>query len=178
MHALAHGLLAGLILTLLTFQPSSACEHYEKTTGAEMDDADIRAGKNAAKAARAAGWPEQLLALAIALSMAESKAGQEPFGDLDRMTDVWGPSVGMTHIRTERAQTGTGGPRDIERVRDPKENFKAAAELMSGLDFSSGGRTFYEPGGLERWSTIKNRSYQQYLPFAEQILRRLNRGEG
>ena len=144
--------------------------------------ADFRAGREAANAARNSGWPDALLNLAVALAMAESRANQKPYGDLGRVGEkaadgsTWGPSVGMTHVRTIDEQRGTGGPRDIDRIMDPLENFRATNELMAGRNFTHNGRTWYEPGGMQQWSTLRSGAHVQHLPFANEVLSRLNSG--
>lgn len=132
---------------------------------------DLVGAVRAALAAREAGIPEPLLQMAIAVAMAESMGDPDAIGDTDIENEKWGPSVGLTQLRTLRSQRGTGGPRDIERVRDPLENMRAAYELLQGQNFTSGGKTWYEPGGWDQWSTVTSGRYEDFMPLAEQAIK-------
>ena len=98
------------------------------------------------------GFDPQQARLMTAIAQAESARDTGAIGDRHLETGTWGPSVGLFQIRTLRAQTGTGGDRDIERLlNDPAEQVKAA------LQISGGGRN-YKP-----WSTYTNGSYRKFL---------------
>ena len=165
LRVLGRGLLAGLTLILLTCPPSYACENCGN--GGAVEDVRLTNALNAVRLARRAGWPEPLVRMAGAIAMAETRGFNERVGDEDLETGKWGPSVGLTQLRTLRSQTGTGGPRDIERVRDPLENMKAALELYQGRDAEYGGGMYYEPGGFDQWSTFTSGAYKEFMPMAD-----------
>lgn len=139
------------------------------------DEVGLAEAWRAGEAARAAGLPDPLVRLFVAITMAESKGDPDAVGDVELEDEKWGPSVGLNQIRTLRAQRGTGGPRDIERLFDPVENMRAAASLLAGERFSSGGETWYEPGGEGQWSTVPGGEYLDFLPLAEQVVELMDR---
>lgn len=135
-----------------------------------MADDDFNAAAKALKDARAAGLPDSVIRLLLALTMAESRGVPDAIGDVELENEKWGPSVGLNQLRTLREQTGTGGPRDIERIMDPVENMRAAGELLRGERYSHGGKTWYEPGGPEQWSTYEEGQYLDWLPLVERVM--------
>ena len=169
LHVLARGLLAGLTLTLSMSLPSYACERSESSEEAAVDG-EIDKAIDTVRLARRAGWPEPLVRLVGALAMAETRGYNERVGDRRLENEKWGPSVGLTQLRTLRSQTGTGGPRDIERISDPLENMRAALELYRGGRFDVGGETYYEPGGAEQWSTYTSGAYKDFVPLIERAM--------
>ena len=169
LHVLARALLAALILTLSTSPPSYACVRFESSGGCAVDG-EIDKAIDTVRWARRAGWPEPLVRLAGAIAMAETRGYNERVGDQRIETDKWGPSVGLMQLRTLRSQTGTGGPRDIERVRDPLENMRAALQLYRGDDLEIGGEVYYEPGGLDQWATYEEGIYKDFLPMVERAI--------
>jgi hypothetical protein len=135
-----------------------------------VQDAEIHKAMEMAELAKRANIPEPLRQLAIALAMAETRGYTDRVGDLNLVGGIWGPSVGPMQTRTMPAQTGTGGPRDIERVSNPLENMKAALELFKGGRFDLGGEAFYEPGGWDQWSTYKSGAYEKFMPMAARAM--------
>jgi hypothetical protein len=131
----------------------------------------LRAAVRAATLAQEAGWPEPLVRLAVALTMAESKGDPAAVGDRSIAGGIWGPSYGLMQLRSMPAQRGTGLPRDADRIVDPLENMKAALELYHGGRFTANGQNWYEPGGLGQWSTFKNKTYEPFMDLAEQAVR-------
>jgi hypothetical protein len=83
--------------------------------------------------------------------MAESGLVTNSRGDVSLQTSYWGPSVGVTQIRSVKSQTGTGQDRDITRLDDPLQNFIAAYDISKkGKDFSP-------------WTTYNNQKYRNFL---------------
>jgi Lysozyme like domain/LysM domain len=81
----------------------------------------------------------------------EPHADADAIGDLDLMTDVWGPSVGIWQIRTLRDDTGTGSTRDIELLTGhPVAQARAALSIRRSR-------------GWDAWTTYVNGSYKAYL---------------
>jgi hypothetical protein len=111
--------------------------------------------RQAVRYALNAGFSPDGAAMFGAVGTAESGRDPDAQGDLGLVNGTWGPSVGMEQIRTLRAQTGTGGDRDIVRLLGhPAEQAKAS------LDISNGG-TNWNP-----WTTARNGAFQQFLPAA------------
>lgn len=115
-----------------------------------------------------AGWPRDLIEQLAAVTMAESTAGLFMEGDLDKVGEKtddgrhWGMSYGPLHVRSIIEDTGTGSPRDIERLRDPIGHLSAALEIYN------------EAGGWGPWSSTKSVKgnpprINEYKPFANQV---------
>lgn len=100
--------------------------------------------------ARGAGFDPATAAVMVAIAGAESGWNPAALGDVSREDATWGPSVGLWQVRSERAQYGTGGPRDASRLTDPA--FNAAAAY-----------TIYRGQGLRAWSTYNSGAYRSYL---------------
>lgn len=71
-------------------------------------------------------------------------------GDQELANDVWGYSYGGFQIRSLRAETGTGGWRDKDRLLVPRFNARAARAIKLGSGWSA-------------WSTFKSGMYKAYL---------------
>lgn len=98
-----------------------------------------------------AGFPAGAAVVMTAIAGAESGWNPNAVGDVSLETREWGPSVGLFQIRTLKAQTGTGGPRDIRRLRNnPAAQAQAAHEIWAGSGFGA-------------WSTYKSGAYRSYL---------------
>lgn len=108
-----------------------------------------------ATVAAVAGFPEEKLATAVAVALAESGGRADAAGDIALQNSTWGPSLGLWQIRSLRRDTGTGTPRDATRLKDPAFNAKAA------FNISSGG-TNWKP-----WSTYTSGRYLLYMPTAK-----------
>jgi hypothetical protein len=63
----------------------------------------------------------------------------------------WGPSIGLWQIRSLKAESGTGSPRDATRLKDPRFN----AQAMRAI---SGGGDSFTP-----WTTYKNGDYKKQI---------------
>lgn len=120
-------------------------------TQAQVRDFAIRGGFTAL------GTPSQAqIASAIALVESSEVVDGMPFadsakiGDLDRMDEKWGPSIGLMQVRSLKSQTGTGGPRDVERLPDPVFNLQSA-------------HTIYSVYGWGAWSTYNSGAYRAFL---------------
>lgn len=108
-------------------------------------------------AARTAGLSVPAAVISTAIALAESGGDDTEAGDVSLETGDWGPSVGAWQIRTQKAQTGTGGDRDISALQG---NLARQAKAMA--DISSGG-TYWQP-----WTVYDTGAYQQFLTPAQQ----------
>lgn len=106
--------------------------------------------------ARQAGFDPAAAVIMAAIAAGESGLNPDAVGDVRLQDAKWGPSVGLTQVRTLKAQTGTGELRDITRLRDPLANLVAAYEISShGRDFTP-------------WSVYTSGKYRQFLGQAQQ----------
>lgn len=103
---------------------------------------------------RQAGFPTSSLVTMVAIILGESGGDPDNVGDEDLVDGKWGPSIGLGQVRSLRAETGTGGPRDATRLTDPAFNLRSALEI-------SGGGTNFKP-----WSAFTSGRYRQYLARA------------
>jgi hypothetical protein len=101
--------------------------------------------------AAGAGLSGEALAIATAISWAESKGDSDAVGDTRLVTSTWGPSIGLWQIRSLNAQRGTGGQRDELANKDPGTNARHMAEI------SNNGRSW------GAWSTYTSGQYRAYL---------------
>ncbi len=96
------------------------------------------------------------IASAIALCEAPLYSAETPtanfglIGDQDLADNVWGYSYGGFQIRSLRAQKGTGGLRDEERLLNPAFNTLSALFIKRAFGWNS-------------WSTYKSGMYKAYL---------------
>ncbi|RGC65004.1 hypothetical protein C5N14_30910 [Micromonospora sp. MW-13] len=105
--------------------------------------------------ARQAGFDPAAAVIMAAIAAGESGLNPGAVGDVSLQDATWGPSVGLTQIRTLKADTGTGRTRDITRLRDPLANLTAAYEI-------SGGGRDWTP-----WTVYTSGKYRQYLGQAQ-----------
>lgn len=96
------------------------------------------------------------LVIAIAVAGAESGWRADAVGDLHLMDETWGPSIGLWQVRSQWAQRGTGGIRDMERLLDPAFNASSACALRA------------TPRGWDHWTAYTARTYETHLPRALQ----------
>jgi hypothetical protein len=102
--------------------------------------------------ARAAGLTHEQAITATAITDGESGRDPGKVGDQSLADAKWGPSVGLWQIRTLRAETGTGGTRDINRLKDPTFNARSMfAESEHG--------TNWRP-----WTVYKSGEYVSSIP--------------
>lgn len=98
-----------------------------------------------------AGFPAAAAVVMTAIGGAESGWNPNAIGDTALETSKWGPSVGIWQIRTLKAATGTGGPRDIRRLQgNPAAQAAAAHEIWTGAGFGA-------------WSTFNSGAYKGFL---------------
>lgn len=104
---------------------------------------------------RQAGFNDTGAVTMTAISGAESGWDDTNVGDQSLVDDTWGTSFGLFQIRTLKAQTGTGGIRDIQALAGNDLNQARAAYAISrsGTDFSP-------------WTDYTNGEYQQFLAQA------------
>jgi hypothetical protein len=98
------------------------------------------------------GFDEPDARIMTAIAQAESARDLGAVGDVGLQTDKWGPSVGLFQVRTLRAETGTGGDRDIEALTN-----NPAAQVKAAFNISNGGQNF------RPWSTFTSGSYRKFL---------------
>ncbi len=78
------------------------------------------------------------------------KADFGAIGDQELADEKWGFSYGGFQIRSLRAEKGTGGPRDEDRLLEPRFNARSALIIRRGQ-------------GWTAWSTYNDGSYKAYL---------------
>lgn len=105
--------------------------------------------------ARRAGLGRQAAITATAIAFAESGGNSDAVGDKALQDRTWGPSIGLWQIRSLRADSGTGRPRDADRLHEPDFNARAMVSI------SSQGTTW------SPWSTYKSGAYRSHLAAAE-----------
>lgn len=108
---------------------------------------------------RQAGFNPASAVIMTAIQLAESGGRSDALGDETLQDTTWGPSVGTSQVRSLKAQTGTGGVRDILKLRDPLANAIAA------FNISAGGRDYSD------WTAYTTsdprRSYKGHLAEAQ-----------
>lgn len=104
----------------------------------------------------AAGFSPAAAAVMDAIGLAESDGDDTAKGDVGLEDTTWGPSYGLYQIRTVKADTGTGGDRDVAWLSGSDANQAAAAYTISA------GGTNFTP-----WSTYVSGVYQQFLGQAQ-----------
>lgn len=99
---------------------------------------------------RAAGLGRAAATTLTAIAGAESGYNPDAIGDVSLQDGTWGPSVGIWQVRTLKAQTGTGGVRDIAALRgNPQAQARAAAAI-------------WRSSGPRAWSAYTNGSYRRF----------------
>ncbi|MEM9514384.1 MAG: NlpC/P60 family protein, partial [Actinomycetota bacterium] len=111
-----------------------------------------------AQVAWEAGFRGDALVMAVAIAKGESAWKPSILGDESLADHKWGPSVGLFQIRSLRAETGTGNPRDVEQLADPRFNARAAWEI------SSGGTNF------QPWSVYNNDLHLRHMDEARTVV--------
>lgn len=103
-----------------------------------------------------AGFGHQAAIIMTAIAGAESGWDDTSLGDVALQNDEWGPSYGLFQIRTKKAQTGTGGWRDIAWLTGSNAHQAQAAYQISkqGTDYSP-------------WTVYNTGAYQQHLAAAQ-----------
>lgn len=100
--------------------------------------------------ARGAGFAPPMAAIMVAIAGPESGYRTDAVGDVGIQTGTWGPSVGLWQIRSIKADTGTGRPRDASRLKDPVFNASAAYSI-------------YKSQGLGAWTAYSSGAYRSFL---------------
>jgi len=101
---------------------------------------------------RGAGFAPDKAAVMTAIAIGESGLRPGAVGDTSLADATWGPSVGLFQVRTLRAQTGTGGSRDVRALEG-----STAAQARAAFEISGGGRRF------EPWSVFTSGAYLKHL---------------
>lgn len=104
--------------------------------------------------ARGAGFNPATAAIMAAIAGGESGYRTDAVGDVGLQDATWGPSVGLWQIRSLKAQSGTGQPRDATRLTDPTFNARSAFSVYNGQ-------------GLSAWSVYTNKSYLNFMGGAQ-----------
>lgn len=100
---------------------------------------------------RGAGVSPSMATILTAVGGAESGWNPNAIGDVNLQDATWGPSVGIWQVRTLKAQTGTGGTRDINALKgNPTAQARAAASILHGQ-------------GLGAWTTYSSGAYKKFL---------------
>jgi len=107
---------------------------------------------------RAAGFDGDALVLMLAITLGESSGDPYSHGDRHITDDKWGDSVGWFQVRTVHAQKGSGGPRDVDALLDPRHQADAAWRI------SAGGTNFVP------WGAYTNGSYKKFLDRARKAV--------
>lgn len=102
-----------------------------------------------------AGFRGQGLLRIVAIAFAESGGRTNARGDVGLQTAQWGPSIGLTQVRSLNNQRGKGGQRDELANADPLTNMRNAFAI-------SNGGTNFRP-----WSTFTSGKYQNFLGKAQ-----------
>lgn len=98
-----------------------------------------------------AGLSPAAATTATAIALAESGGRPDAVGDVGLQDGTWGPSVGLWQVRSLKAQSGTGGPRDATRLADPVFNAQSMAQI-------SGAGANFKP-----WTTYTQGTYKSHL---------------
>ena len=112
--------------------------------------------------ARDAGLSKSAAVTATAIAIEETNLDPGAVGDTALVTSKWGPSIGLWQIRSLRAETGTGRPRDASRLKDPTFNARAMVAI-------SNGGTNWTP-----WSVYNSGAYKRH----EIVIRSLAENRG
>lgn len=129
-----------------------------ESSGEAMSAVDV------AKVYAQAGFTGDALVQMVAIARGESGWSPGAQGDTSITTGTWGPSIGLSQIRSLNAQRGTGGWRDPERLSDPLFNARAAFAI-------SNGGTNFQP-----WTVYTAGIYQQYVEEAKAAVVALGSG--
>lgn len=131
---------------------------YDAGDGSSMSAADV------AKVYAQAGFTGDALVTMVAIAKGESGWNPGAQGDTSITTSTWGPSIGLSQIRSLNDQAGTGGWRDPTRLADPLFNAKAAFAI-------SNGGTNFSP-----WTVYSKGIYQQFVEEAKAAVSALGTG--
>lgn len=101
--------------------------------------------------ARDAGLDPAAAVIATAIAIGESGLRTDAVGDVALQDATWGPSIGLWQIRSLRAESGTGGPRDATRLTDPRFNARSMASI------SSAGRSW------RPWTVFTSGAWRRHL---------------
>lgn len=144
--------------TLLNGQAPNSAANPVGGTGDIGRSSPVSAGSGAVMCAgvdKDAGFHGSALVTMVAIQGAESGYNPNAMGDIGLEDSTWGPSVGISQIRSLKHETGTGQWRDANRLTDPAFNARAAFAI------SLGGTSF------AAWSTYTNGKYRSHLNEAK-----------
>lgn len=131
---------------------------YDSGDGSSMSAADV------AKVYAQAGFTGDALVTMVAIARGESGFNAGARGDTSITDGTWGPSIGLSQIRSLNAQAGTGGWRDPTRLADPAFNARAAYAI-------SNGGTNFSP-----WTVYNEGIYNQYMEEAKAAVMAIGTG--
>lgn len=91
-----------------------------------------------------------------AIAFAESAGRTRAVGDVHLMAGDWGPSIGLTQIRSLNSQRGTG------KTRDELANYDPATNLRHAYVISKKGANF------RPWATYLHGTQKKFLATAKE----------
>lgn len=100
------------------------------------------------------GFEGDALLTAAAVGYAESEGFTDAVGDIDLVSDKWGPSIGWFQIRSLRHPLDYPFPdtlRDASALRDAFVNARTAFEIWK------------KDGNFLKWSAFKSGAYKEHL---------------
>lgn len=136
----------------------------EASAGFTAGEGGAMSAVDVAKVYAEAGFTGEALVTMVAIARGESGWDPTADGDTSITDSTWGPSMGLSQIRSLNAERGTGGWRDATRLHDPKFNAKAAYAI-------SNGGTNFGP-----WTVFSKGIYQQYTDEARAAVSALGSG--
>lgn len=134
-----------------------------------------RLGLEAIAALAVAGGLTSPDAVAIACAISgwngspdSGESGGDPAarGDTTITTNKWGPSIGLWQVRSLKAEQGTGGTRDENKLTDPTFNARSMFEI-------SGGGSNWQP-----WSVYTSGKYRANMDAASKHVESIADGSG
>jgi hypothetical protein len=131
---------------------------FEAGSGSSLSAVDV------AKVYAQAGFTGDALVTMVAIARGESGWNPGAAGDTSITNGTWGPSLGLSQIRSVNAQRGTGGWRDADALLDPAFNARAAFAI-------SNGGTDFGP-----WTVYSAGIYQQFVEEAKAAVTALGTG--
>lgn len=136
----------------------------EASAGFSSGEGGAMSAIDVARVYAQAGFTGDALVTMVAIARGESGWNPGAQGDTSITTGTWGPSIGLSQIRSLNAQAGTGGWRDPQRLADPLFNARAAYAI-------SNGGTNFQP-----WTVYSADIYQQYVAEARAAVSALGAG--
>ena len=146
--------------------PVEGAEEFvpEASAGFESGGKVRMSAIDVAKVYAQAGFRGDALVRMVAIARGESGWIAAAQGDTSLTNGTWGPSIGLSQIRSLNSQYGTGGWRDGSRLSDPLFNARAAYAI-------SNGGTNFTP-----WTVYNEGIYEQFVEEAKAAVTALGTG--